>query len=158
MNELPIGIKLVFFDGEECTFQYGEHDGLWGSRFQAENWEKSGLLKNCRGMILLDMVGDKDLAFTVPQNVDPELRKWVWEEVGRLKYEKHLTDFHGEILDDHVPFLEKGIPALVLIDFLYGPGNSYWHTPQDQLDKLSKESLKCAGDLALAVVWRIAGQ
>ena len=45
------------------------------------------------------------------------------------------------VKDDHAPFLEKGFKAIDLIDFNYGPGNSYWHTPQDTMDKISKESL-----------------
>jgi Zn-dependent M28 family amino/carboxypeptidase len=54
-----------------------------------------------------------------------------------------------------VPFLEKGIPALDLIDFDYGPGNSYWHTPQDTMDKLAANSFEVVGKVVLAVIQKL---
>jgi Zn-dependent M28 family amino/carboxypeptidase len=59
------------------------------------------------------------------------------------------------ILDDHQPFLDRGIPAIVLIDFQYGsaPGlNDYWHTSQDTLDKLSADSFEVVGQVVLRVL------
>ena len=60
------------------------------------------------------------------------------------------------ILDDHYPFLQANIPAVDLIDFSYGPDNSYWHTGADTMDKISADSIKTAADVALRVVWRLA--
>ncbi len=156
LEKLPIGIRLVFFDGEECMLQYQGNDGLVGSRYLAEQWEKNGELAHCKAMLLLDMVGDKDLCFTLPENSDPKLLKLVFQEADRLQLRKHLSMYRSSILDDHVPFMEKSVPALDFIDFQYGPGNSYWHSSRDTMDKISAESLKIAGDLALAVIWRLA--
>lgn len=61
-----------------------------------------------------------------------------------------LSLFPGAVLDDHVPFLDRGVPALDLIDFQYGsaPGlNDYWHTP----DKLSPDSLALSARLVLRI-------
>jgi hypothetical protein len=39
-----------------------------------------------------------------------------------------------------------------VIDLDYGPGNSYWHTLEDTVDKLSVESLQIVGDVAVALL------
>jgi hypothetical protein len=60
--------------------------------------------------------------------------------------------------DDHLPFLEAGVPALDVIDFQYGPGpapGAYWHTPEDTLDKVCPESLDAVGEAALDAIPRI---
>lgn len=56
------------------------------------------------------------------------------------------------VLDDHVPFMSAGVPSCVLIDFEYGPLNSYWHTEKDDLDKIDADSLKAVGDVIYGVV------
>jgi Zn-dependent M28 family amino/carboxypeptidase len=45
------------------------------------------------------------------------------------------------MLDDHTPFLNKGIPAIDIIDFDY----PYWHTTHDTADKVAPESLARVG-------------
>ena len=49
------------------------------------------------------------------------------------------------IEDDHIPFRRAGVAALDVIDLDFGPGNSYWHTNQDTMDKLSAHSLELVG-------------
>ncbi len=56
------------------------------------------------------------------------------------------------MLDDHVPFLDAGIPAVDLIDFEFGPENSRWHTTEDTLDKVCPESLDAVGEAVLRVL------
>ncbi|MEK7380372.1 MAG: M28 family peptidase, partial [Gemmatimonadota bacterium] len=58
------------------------------------------------------------------------------------------------LTDDHLPLQQIGIPAIVVIDFDYGPDNSYWHTPSDTEDKVSPRSLEVVGRVALAVISR----
>ena len=149
----PFTIRFVFFDGEECLYRYTESDGLHGSRALAEAYERSGELKRCRAMILLDMIGDRDLNLTIPANTSPSLMEHFERTVRRsmpgLRYEKLSYD----MLDDHVPFFRRGVPCLDLIDFDYGPNNSYWHSDGDTLDKISAESICTAADLALALAW-----
>lgn len=152
----PCAIRFVFFDGEECLYEYGEHDGLHGSRALAAKWAQSGELRNCRAMFLLDMVGDRELNLTIPANSSPALirqfERIVREAAPNLAWTKLA---HG-ILDDHVPFLTRGVPALDLIDFDYGPGNSYWHTAGDAIDKVSAQSIKTVADLTFALIWHAA--
>lgn len=152
----PFTIHFVFFDGEECLLEYGKHDGLHGSRRLASVWKKNGSLAQCRAMILLDMIGDRDLNVTIPENSDALLTRLTLEEAGKLGYGAHFSRSGLSILDDHVPFLEQGVPSINLIDFEYGPGNRYWHTRADTLDKISGSSMKTAADTALALIWRLA--
>lgn len=149
----PFTLRFVFFDGEECQFQYSDSDGLHGSRALAEKYERSGELRNCRAMILLDMIGDRELNLTLPANNSPALAarldKIMQKHFPSLRHEKLSYD----MLDDHVPFLKRGVPALDLIDFDYGPGNCFWHTEGDTLDKISAQSICTIADLTMALIW-----
>lgn len=143
-------IRLVFFDGEEALYNYSANDGLHGSRYAANEWEKDGTLKNTAAFILLDMIGDKDLKIMVPAETSPEMRARLLSVVKRNGTEKFF-DFNSKnnMHDDHIPFLEKGIPSIDLIDFSYGEDNSYWHTSSDSIDKITGPSMKTAADTAL---------
>lgn len=152
----PVTIRFVFFDGEECLFSYSDGDGLHGSRKAAQLWTDNGDLKKCKGMILLDMVGDKELNFTLPRNTSEVFRKAFTEIVQNHFRDLPYRVLSYEMLDDHVPFLEKKIPVIDLIDFEYGPNNSYWHTAADTLDKISPHSIALAADLAFGLIWKAA--
>jgi glutaminyl-peptide cyclotransferase len=69
-------IRFAFFDGEECRVEYGPADGFHGSRHLARTMEADGSLSNVAAMILLDMVGDRDLTLTVPRNSTPDWSPW----------------------------------------------------------------------------------
>lgn len=152
----PVGIRFIFFDGEECQFDYKDNDGLHGSKKAASLWAENGDLRKCKGLILLDMVGEKDLNFTLPKNTSKvfldAFMQIVQKDMKNISYK--LLPY--EMLDDHVPFLQKNIPVIDLIDFEYGPNNSYWHTSGDTLDKLSPESMALSGNLAFALIWKAA--
>lgn len=148
----PVTLRFVFFDGEECQMAYSENDGLWGSRNYAEKLKDSGGIKQCKAVVLLDMIGDADLGVTLPVNSDRKLVEKVLKSAGALGYGQYFNMKNIEILDDHQPFLQLGIPAVDIIDFEYGPGNAYWHTNADKIDKISKKSLKIVGDCVLRLV------
>jgi glutaminyl-peptide cyclotransferase len=143
---------FVFFDGEEATQEYGPNDGLHGSRHYAES------AKNVKAMVLLDMVGDARLNISLPVNGDAQLIEQVFEAARDTGHRDYFSLGKGEILDDHVPFLRAGIPAVDLIDFEYGSGpgmNDYWHTDKDTLDKLSPQSLAIVGQTVLRLIARL---
>jgi len=54
-----------------------------------------------------------------------------------------------------MPFLRKGVNALDLIDFDYGPNNEYWHTEKDTMDKISAHSLDVVGNVLVAVLRKL---
>ena len=68
-----------------------------------------------------------------------------------------MPKIERDIIDDHVPFHDLGVPTIDLIDFTYGPPDDrnkgkFWHSPEDTLDKLSARSLKLVGEVCLAAV------
>jgi Zn-dependent M28 family amino/carboxypeptidase len=131
----------VFFDGEESFVQWTGSDHTYGSRHQAAQWSLDGTAQRIKALINVDMIGDADLRLVYEQQSTPWLRDLVWDVGVRLGYSDVFADRRPSyIADDHVPFLELGIPALDLIDFEYGRGNSYWHNEQDTMDKLSAQS------------------
>lgn len=141
LNRIGLGaVWLVFFDGEESTVAWRDGDHTYGSRRLAEKWAADGTSARIRGLINVDMIGDGDLQLVYEGNSDSALRDTVWTLAGQLGYQDVFRHRIGYIQDDHIPFLEVGIPSLDLIDFDYGPGNSHWHTLDDTIDKLDEDS------------------
>lgn len=146
---------FVFLDGEEAfCFQWSEclngQDHTYGSRHLAEKMTKDGTLAKARGLVLIDMIGDRDLGILRELGYStPSMNNIIWNTAAALGYGRYfLRDGYG-VEDDHVPFLRAGLPAADLIDFQYGPGNDYWHTQQDTLDKISGDSMKVVGDVVI---------
>jgi glutaminyl-peptide cyclotransferase len=146
-------IYLVWFDGEEAIAQWSETDGTYGSRHLAAKWASDGTLDKLRALINVDMIGDRDLHLLKDQTSTEWLRQLVWGAAARLAFGTHFSNGPGSIFDDHIPFLQAGASAVDLIDFDYGPDNSWWHTDRDTMDKLSAESLRIVGAVVLATVW-----
>jgi glutaminyl-peptide cyclotransferase len=142
--ELARSIELVFFDGEEAYEAFTDTDGLFGSRYFAKQLLAQDKAKLFHGGILFDMVGDKSLTITLPPDSPADLAAGIFASADALKVRQHFTYFDRDILDDHTPLNDAGIPAIDLIDFDYPP----WHTPEDTVDKLSAESLRITGAVA----------
>ena len=147
-----LGLRFIFFDGEEARFSYGPSDGLHGSRHAVEKLRQTGELSRCRAMILLDMVGDRELRLSLPSDTPPFLAAAARTAAARLGKDGLVGISDTAMVDDHVPFRTAGIPSIDLIDFHYGPGNGYWHTSEDSLDKISAESIRTAGELVLEMI------
>nr|MBP7276518.1 M28 family peptidase [Kiritimatiellia bacterium] len=137
----PPGVEIrgVFFDGEECRRAYGPRDGLHGSRRMAAQAVREGWASKVAGVIILDMIGDQDLNITLPANVTPSLAQLLFRAAEAENVRPQVAWSRHDVLDDHVPFLNSGMPAVNLIDFEYGsaPGlNDYWHTSEDRMEHL----------------------
>jgi glutaminyl-peptide cyclotransferase len=150
-----LSIKFLFFDGEECIINYTRSDGLYGSRYYADQLEKADQLKNCRAVIILDMIGDRDLNITLPSGSDKNILKLLFEIVKKKQYSKYFTKYKSDIIDDHTPFQIRGIPVMDVIDFHYGDGNRFWHTAADTVDKTSEKSLAITGDTILQLIYQL---
>ncbi len=134
-------VCLVFFDAEDNGRIPG-WDWILGSRYFVENLASVPRCSSVAFAVIVDMVGDADQQLYRERNSTPELVDAIWETAAQLGYGPWFIDEpRYRILDDHIPFLEAGIPAANIIDFDY----PYWHTTQDTLDKLSPESLARVG-------------
>jgi Zn-dependent M28 family amino/carboxypeptidase len=148
-------VTLVFFDGEEAFGEWSATDGIHGSRHLAARWAKENKLSRIQALINIDMIGDADLGILQEMHSDPGLRVLAWSVARDLGYSKQFLNFGGAIEDDHMPFVRQGVPALDLIDFDFGPNNSYWHTAQDTMDKISPRSLEVVGRVLLEMLRRL---
>lgn len=132
-------IRFVFFDGEEATDDsdfYGT--GLRGSKHYANKHAK-----NIQKLILLDFVADKDLSIPREQSSDEKMWKDLRAAAKRAGAQSVFPDEEsGAVMDDHTPFLQKGIPSIDLIDFDF----PCWHQTCDDLTAVSKASLNLSGE------------
>ena len=149
-------ILCAFLDGEECMLGYSDRDGFHGSKRLAKALKQQK--KKIKAVLLMDMVGDRDLKITVPRNGTADLRVLALEAAEATGNRAKIGLFDGIIYDDHQAFLDLGFPAIDLIDFYYGSRsgeNDYWHTTKDTLDKLSADSLLATGQIVIEMINRL---
>jgi Zn-dependent M28 family amino/carboxypeptidase len=152
---------FVFFDGEEafceewtdCRNPDGP-DNTYGSRHYVAQLKARKELKRIKAMILLDMIGYKELQ--LGRN-DTMSTRWLIDVIWKTARETGHGDVFVDELeacdgDDCVPFLEADIDAIDIIQLGSYP---YWHTAEDTLDKISPRSLKAVGDVVVASLPRI---
>jgi glutaminyl-peptide cyclotransferase len=149
---------VVFFDGEEALQKWSTDDSLYGSKYFASSLRLKGLTRQIKAMILLDMVGDKDLMLEQDNASTGWLVDLMQQSARELGYGTHLSPHQTAMEDDHIPFIQAGIPAVDLIDFSYGFNNLYWHTSSDTLEKISPKSLKVTGDIVLRMLEKLCGK
>ncbi|CAG0996311.1 partial Aminopeptidase YwaD, partial [Anaerolineae bacterium] len=156
-------IWLVFFDAEDNGRIPG-WDWILGSRYMATHLDQLGVTpEDFNLMILFDMVGEADIdreyigldmvtekvgqKFYYERNSinnAPEYTAALWQLAAELGFaDQFVAEPRYTITDDHLPFIEQGIPAVDIIDFDY----PYWHTTADTLDKLSAISLDRVGSV-----------
>jgi Zn-dependent M28 family amino/carboxypeptidase len=148
---------FVFFDGEEAMVEYSNEDGLWGSKYFVENLKGKNAVRQIKAMVLLDMIGDKNLNVIVTGSLVDK----VFDAARATGFREYFKYAGNGMLDDHVPFLRAGIPAVDLIDFDFGsaPGlNDYWHTEKDTLDKISPHSMEIVGQTTLRLIELLQNQ
>ncbi|HLI30176.1 MAG TPA: M28 family peptidase [Terriglobia bacterium] len=149
----PYTIWLVFFDGEEALKSWSNTDSLYGSRHLVNKLTADGELSRIQAMILVDMVADANLDIRRDVNSTRWLSDLLFQTADRLGYSRSfLKNQLTAIEDDHVPFVNAGVPAVDVIDLDYGPNNSYHHTAQDTLDKCSPQSLQIVGNVVTAML------
>jgi glutaminyl-peptide cyclotransferase len=151
-------VWVAFFDGEEALRDWSQADSLYGSRHFANLLRAKGLTGQLKAMILLDMVGDKDLVLERDYSSTAWLVDLMRQSAQELGYGNHVSALQKAMDDDHIPFSQAGIPAVDLIDFDYGLNNLYWHTSNDTIDKISPRSLKITGDIVLRMLEKLCGK
>jgi Zn-dependent M28 family amino/carboxypeptidase len=135
-RNIDFQIWLVFFDAEDISGM----DLVLGSQYFVNS-----LNGQPDHVLILDMVGDKDLNIYMEKNSDPGLNQEIWGVAAESGYTQFIPIYKHRILDDHVPFVNAGISAIDIIDIDY----PYWHTTQDTIDKISPESLDIVANVIL---------
>ena len=135
-EQLNHEVWLVFFDAEDRGLLQGWPFSV-GASVMADNLSIEPV-----AVIVVDMVGDIDQTLFFEYNSDLGLQRELWAIGAELGYEAHFRPrFRHAVVDDHLPFAERGIRAITIIDFDY----PYWHTTADTLDKISPASLERVG-------------
>ena len=133
-------IWLVFFDGED---QGRINNWPWsiGAEYFATNLEN-----HPEKVLIVDMVGDKDLKVFKEKNSSKEISDDIWSAANQAGYgDSFINQYKYSLIDDHLPFINRGIPAALLIDFDY----PFWHTNSDVLENVSSDSLKIVGEVLI---------
>jgi len=161
MKEKPkVTYRLVFFDGEEsfcegwseCTNKDGP-DNTYGSRRYASLLKERNEVVNTAALILLDMMGYKNLQLGRDTSSTPWLLDIIWQTGRELGYDKIFLDREeGVGGDDHEPFMRHGIDAVDIIQLSSYP---HWHKADDTIDKVSAQSMKVVGETVLASLPKI---
>ncbi len=154
-----LNVWIVFFDGEEAqgnwtdksSVQWRDTNSTFGSREMAASMALSGDLKHVDAMILADMIGPPDLKIKRDSGSTPWLVDLIWATARRLGYQKIFMD---EIYtvggDDHFSFIRRGVAGCDVIDF--DIATTYWHTPEDTLDKVDPRSLALVGHVFVEIL------
>lgn len=155
LSALPLRdtIRFAFFDGEEAMREsISRGDGLYGSYHHAGRLARSEDALRVRALILLDMMGDIQLDLTRDRNSDPGLYARFAACCRQLGHGDILSENQNTLLDDHIPFREMNIPVLDIIDFNYGPDNSWWHTANDIPAHVSVPNMVKVADAVLCLL------
>lgn len=147
----PLGVDLVFFDGEDQGRATESQDFCLGARYYARRLQATG--ERPLAAFLFDMVGDREL------EIHPEVQSseraanlvaLVLDGARATGAWQFKSDPRYSITDDHIPLLEAGVPAVDIIDFDYPA----WHTHRDLPDQTSPASLAAVARVAAWIVYR----
>jgi len=149
-------VWLVFDDGEESIKpEWTDSDSLYGTRHLAAKWSGDGTIGKIKAFIVADMIGWKNLNIDKEGNSTPWLLDTLYKAGKNTGHSSYLFRQAQAIEDDHLPFKQRGVPVLDVIDFEYGTAQdpeAYHHTAQDTMDKLSATSLQVSADLFMELV------
>jgi glutaminyl-peptide cyclotransferase len=149
-------VYLIFFDGEEAVRDWSDDDSLYGSRHLAEKWTADGTNARLKALINVDMIGDKNLRVLWDENSAASVRKLVWDVADSLGYSSSFPRNPTSVADDHLPFLKAGVRAVDIIDF--ESQSTFWHTPQDTIDKLETRSFDIIGAVLMKSIAELEQQ
>ena len=136
-----LDLWFVFFDAEDQG-NLGNWDWSIGAQYFVDQLESAP-----EYVVIIDMIGDENLEIYKENNSTISLVDSIWYEADKLGYESYFNkDYKFTIIDDHLPFIENGIPACLIIDLDY----PYWHTTEDTLDKVSDNSLEIIGNVLMS--------
>ena len=145
--------EFIWFDGEEAMVEWDiDTDSTYGSRYYVQAAQKAGALARIKAMVLVDMIGHRDLQIERDSHSAPWLTDIIWSAARRLGHGQIFRDVTTTIEDDHVHFFRAGIPSVDIIDLNHFIARGHWHTASDDLAAVSERSLQIVGDVLLAAL------
>jgi Zn-dependent M28 family amino/carboxypeptidase len=146
-----ITIDLLFLDGEEAVIEWTGTDHTYGSRHYVAEAKRTGSLASLKAFVLVDMIGDRDLQIKRDLNSTTWLTDIIWAAAQKQQLSSYFRPDRVQIEDDHLPFMDAGVPSVDVIDLEYPA----WHTAADTLDAVSARSLQVVGDAIVAALPQI---
>lgn len=165
-NPIDMGVDIILFDVEDQG-DGGENGDYTTWCLGAQHWARNPHKPNYRAEygILLDMVGAENARFTkeeVSMTFAPDLMNHVWQLAQDMGYGNYfVNEKTRQIIDDHL-FVNQ-IAKIPMIDIINRPSDTetmfvaHWHTVEDTIDKIDKQTLRAVGQVVLAVIYREAG-
>lgn len=150
------GIDILFVDAEDWGTDGDEDSWALGTKYFIENPPVENY--SPQGAILLDMVGGEDARFYreyFSERSAPWLSKDIWNTASDLGYgERFVNRLGTAVTDDHVQLIANGVPAIDIIEFNPADGgfNPRWHTTSDNMEGISKQTLKAVGETILSYI------
>jgi Zn-dependent M28 family amino/carboxypeptidase len=144
-------VELLFLDGEEAVVEWTGTDHTYGSRHYVEVARRERTLTTLKAMLLVDMIADRDLRIKKDANSTIWLTNMIWDAARREKLTEYFPGESTQVEDDHLPFIQAGVPAVDIIDLEYPA----WHTAADTLDAVSARSLQIVGDVLISALPQI---
>jgi Zn-dependent M28 family amino/carboxypeptidase len=141
-------IELLFLDGEEAVIDWAGTDHTYGSRHYVAEAKRTGSLASLKAFVLVDMIGDRDLQIKRDLNSTTWLTDIIWAAAQKQQLATYFRPDRVQIEDDHMPFMDAGVPSVDVIDLEYPA----WHTAGDTLDAVSARSLQVVGDALVAAL------
>ncbi len=158
-HKTKMQIWLVWTDLEEAVKAFTDDDGLYGSRHLAQKLSANGTASRVKGFFLLDMIAAKGLSVGRETGSKRWLQDFIQHAAEELGYGQYFFQYETDIIDDHVPFIRAGIPAVDVVDAKYGRMGpqfdgmgEFHHSNADTMDKLSAHSLEIVGKTILLTV------
>lgn len=158
-----LGIDLIFLDAEDYgapQFYDGVHkEEFWclGAQYWARNPHVQGY--NARFGILLDMVGGEGSVFMKEGHSErfaSDINKKVWKAAKKLGYGKTFMEGDGGLVTDDHLFINR-LARIKTIDIVpFDPEGDFtptWHTVNDNMDHIDKNTLKAVGQTVLEVIY-----
>ena len=158
-SAIHFGIDFICWDAEDAGTHGRFSSSTWclGSQYWASNHHVADY--TARYGINLDMVGSAQTVFckeVISTQYAPTVVDRVWEIAKKAGYGKYFLDADGgEVIDDHLPLCRAGIPCIDIIgiDEEMGSFPKTWHTVSDNVENISKQTLKAVGQTMLEVIW-----
>ena len=162
-RKTSLSVWIVFFDSDDAHGNWPDKSSVqwnkdfsnntYGSRELAAQMALSGELKRVKAMILADMIGPPNVRITRDTGSTKWLVDFIWDTAAQLGHQSTFVQENYTVGgDDHFSFIRRGVAGCDLIDF--SVRDTYWHTPQDTLDKIDPQSLAIVGQVLAATLRR----
>ena len=151
-------VWILFDDGEEAVKEWQGTDNDYGTRHLAARWSQEGVLPRIKAFLLADMIGDRDLNINPDSGSTPWLVDLLRKAAKDTGHSRNVLQHpQVDVSDGHLPFLQRGVPCLDLLDIDYGPHDAahpdgWHHTAEDTIDKIGPQSLQVSADVLMDLI------